>query len=130
MRRHLKVVKNGTGSDASRSGAKVTAIGRLLYPESYDRPKTRTECPIVRPCPWVGCRYNLYLDLNKSGTLRVPTWEPWEQDPAASCTFDVRFKTLNEVGNILGTTRERVRQIEAIALEKLRRGTDPRESKG
>ncbi len=32
--------------------------------------------------------------------------------------------TLEQVGNVLGVTRERVRQIEAIALEKLRTGLD------
>jgi hypothetical protein len=32
--------------------------------------------------------------------------------------------TLEEIGEILGVTRERVRQIELVALEKLRRGRE------
>lgn len=33
---------------------------------------------------------------------------------------DNKLKTLQEVGNILGYTRERVRQIQNIALDKIR----------
>jgi RNA polymerase primary sigma factor len=33
-------------------------------------------------------------------------------------------KTLTEIGEAIGLTRERVRQIESRALDKLRKGTD------
>ena len=36
---------------------------------------------------------------------------------------DESTHTLEEIGEILGVTRERVRQIEARAMEKLRKGT-------
>lgn len=71
-------------------------------------PKTRGECleggsNAARPCPWSRCRYQ----LNESGT----------------CTLDLADQgglTLEEVGTLLGVTRERIRQIEHLALRKLR----------
>ena len=101
-------------------------LGRLLYPEAgtVDRPETRATCTRgVRPCPWVGCRYNLYLDVNPdSGTIKYnfPDVEPW--DLTESCSLDVAEEsgcTLEEVAVIMNMTRERVRQIEEAALVKL-----------
>ena len=36
---------------------------------------------------------------------------------------DGRSKTLMEAGNVMGVTGERVRQLEAVALQKLREST-------
>lgn len=100
-------------------------IGRLLYPEKPPpRPKTRAEChDSPRPCPWVGCRHHLYTDLGQGGglTLRFPELEPWDMEN--SCSLDVadeREHTLQEVADLLGCTRENVRQIEARALRRLK----------
>ena len=43
---------------------------------------------------------------------------------------DGRTRTLEEVGNEFGVTRERVRQIEAIALRKLRHPSRSRKLRG
>jgi hypothetical protein len=43
---------------------------------------------------------------------------PTEQDRLANSDY---YKTLDEVGQELGVTRERVRQIQNTALDKLRR---------
>jgi DNA-directed RNA polymerase sigma subunit (sigma70/sigma32) len=43
-------------------------------------------------------------------------------NPTASCVLDVADNggiTLEEVGELLGVTRERIRQIEAVAIRKL-----------
>jgi RNA polymerase primary sigma factor len=34
--------------------------------------------------------------------------------------IDGRIRTLEEVGSVFGVTRERIRQVEAMALRKLR----------
>lgn len=101
-----------------------TRIGLLLYPEPTNPPRTRADCPTERPCAYVSCRYNLYLDVTEAGSVVAPDREPWEQPPRSSCALDVAAEggaTLAEVAEILGVTRERVRQIEVAALEKSRR---------
>lgn len=96
------------------------AIGRFLYPERFGRPRTRADCADVpRPCPFVGCRFNLYLDLNLVGNIRYNyNCEPWEM--AHSCVLDLADempRDLKRIGELLGLSRERVRQIEHQAME-------------
>jgi hypothetical protein len=101
-------------------------IGALLYPErTYWRPKSRGECAnVARPCPYVSCKFHLYLDVNpNTGSIKVnfPEREVWELK--ASCALDVSKQggiTLEEVGEILNLTRERIRQVEVRGLLKLR----------
>ena len=93
-----------------------------------ERPRTRGQCGDRRPCPWASCRHHLYLDINPvSGTIKLnTTGEIW--DMAETCSLDVADRggaILEELGEFLNLTRERVRQIEARALRKLR-GRAPR----
>jgi hypothetical protein len=87
------------------------------------RPRTRGDCRGgLRPCPFVGCRYALYLDVTRVGALMLnfPDVEPW--DLVESCSLDIAERgehTLEQVGGHLNLIRERVRQVEAIAIEKL-----------
>lgn len=100
-------------------------IGALLYPErSYWRPSKREQCANVsRPCPYVSCKYHLYIDVNPAtGSIKVnfPELEVWELKQ--SCALDVAEQggiTLEEVGEILNLTRERIRQVEVRGLMKL-----------
>jgi hypothetical protein len=99
--------------------------GDALEIIEYDRPQTRDQCVNgPRPCLYVACKYHLYLDVNpETGSIKVnfPDQEPWEIEE--SCALDVAERggvTLEEVGEILNLTRERVRQVEVTGLEKLR----------
>ncbi len=97
-----------------------------IYETNYWRPKTRADCAKVpRPCPYVSCRYNLFLDVCPNGSLRLPHGETPEAVLAqkTSCALDLAAegeRTLDEVGRVQGLTRERVRQIEGIAVQKVR----------
>ncbi len=83
-----------------------------------DKPRTRAECANVpRPCPFATCRYNNQVYVVGKLVHERP------QGPATSCALDMAERgesTLTEVGNVLGVTRERVRQIETLGLEQLR----------
>lgn len=86
-------------------------------------PQTRADCAqIARPCPFVSCRYHLYLDVSpKTGSLKLnfPDLEVWELPE--SCALDVADKggiTTDELGELMNITRERARQIEGHALSK------------
>lgn len=115
-------------SNAQRKQAQV-AIDAAAKAESdaihaeYERPRTRGECGTERPCPWVGCRHNLYLDVSPdTGVIKIrfPDREPWEIEH--SCSLDLADDasiTLERVGEILNVTRERVRQIETQATRRL-----------
>lgn len=90
------------------------------------RPKTRGECEHAeRPCPWVSCRHHLYLEVNRrNGSIKFvfPDLEPDEL--THSCSLDLADDgphTLDMLGEALNFTRERVRQLEDIALRAYQR---------
>ncbi len=98
---------------------------RLMDELWYERPKSRADCVDgARPCPFVSCKYHLYLDVKdetQSIKLNFPHLEVWEMEH--SCALDVSEQggmTLEEVGHILNLTRERVRQVEVAGLERLK----------
>ena len=101
-------------------------IGALMYPPvDIPRPNTRSECrEEMRPCPWVACKHHLYLDINpETGSIKInfPDLEPWELQH--TCALDVAERggiTLEEVGEIMNLTRERIRQVEVRGLLKLK----------
>jgi hypothetical protein len=89
------------------------------------RPRTRGDCRHAeRPCPWVSCKYHLYLDVNpQTGSIKLnfPDLEVWEM--TETCALDVADRagiTLEDVGALLNLTRERIRQVEMSGLDKLR----------
>lgn len=90
------------------------------------RPRSRKECASgIRPCPFVSCRHHLYLDVNEEkGSLKLnfPDLEVWELPE--TCSLDVADRggmTLEEVGEIMNLTRERIRQVEVRGLVELKR---------
>jgi len=104
-------------------------VGALMYPPVDDeRPKSRGECrEELRPCPYVACKFHLYLDVNpETGSIKInfPDLEPWEL--TTTCSLDVAERggiTLEEVGEIMNLTRERIRQVEVRGLLKLKMGS-------
>jgi hypothetical protein len=101
----------------------------LLQEIAASRPKSRADCiNSPRPCIFVSCKYNLYLDVNpETGSVKMnfPDKEIWELE--YTCALDVAEKggiTLEEVGEIMNLTRERIRQVETRGLEKVREATE------
>jgi len=100
----------------------------MYPPVDIPRPSTRAECrEEMRPCPWVACKHHLYLDINpETGSIKInfPDLEPWELQH--TCALDVAERggiTLEEVGEIMNLTRERIRQVEVRGLLKLKMGS-------
>lgn len=101
----------------------------LMQEIAASRPKSRADCiNSPRPCVFVSCKYNLYLDVNpETGSVKMnfPDKEIWELE--YTCALDVAEKggiTLEEVGEIMNLTRERIRQVETRGLEKVRTATE------
>lgn len=110
-----------------RERRRLLSQGLLPDVLDYDRPMTRSECRNEkRPCLYVSCRYHLYLDVNPmTGSIKInfPDKEIWELEE--TCALDVAERggiTLEEVGEIMNLTRERIRQVEVSGLDKLRHG--------
>jgi hypothetical protein len=97
-----------------------------VAPEDLARPKTRADCiDAPRPCPYVSCSHHLYLDVSlDTGSVKFNFPDIEVDEMAESCALDVADEsgaTLERVGEVLNVTRERVRQVEVIALAKMRR---------
>jgi sigma-70-like protein len=98
------------------------------YPRGARRPETRGDCVDgPRPCPWVGCKYSLFLDVTKAGSLKLnfpsDSLDGLVDNLMAlehSCALDVAGGksgdgdgvTLEDVGAMMNVTRERIRQME------------------
>lgn len=109
---------------------KDVELARRLSPElDHERPQTREACVKgARPCPFISCKYHLYLDVSKStGAIKLNFPELEVEDMRVSCALDVADHggaTLEEVGSFMNLTRERARQIETSALIQLRKKLD------
>jgi hypothetical protein len=107
------------------AGGADPELQALMAELDATRPKLRADCAEgERPCPYVSCKYNLYVDVNpRTGSVKMnfPDKELWEL--SETCALDVADRagiTLEEVGVIMNLTRERVRQLEMRGLVKLR----------
>lgn len=88
------------------------------------RPRYRAECAAgPRPCPWVSCRYHLYLDVNReTGAIKFnhPDRELWELEHTCALDLaDAGELTFEQVGSTLNLTRERIRQVTVEGLERV-----------
>jgi hypothetical protein len=121
--------------DAKRLSKRALDQGRLLYPiEEHEwaegRPRSYELCEAIGlgsviPCPFVSCRSHLYLDVDRqSGNIRISRPDLDPTDLPETCGRRVSAKggiTLEALGAATNITRERVRQIETIAFNELRR---------
>jgi len=110
----------------------------VLRHVKHPRPATRADCltggmNAERPCPYVGCVWNLALDVMPNGTLHFnapvtfhdgdPIPEVHIEQMPDTCVLDVcerEGETLEGIGAYYGVTRERIRQIETTALRMRR----------
>lgn len=103
--------------------------------EETPRPKTRADCECgERPCPWVGCAYNLFLTVNeKNGIIKYTNpkiTDPLNVPPNRSCILDIADESALDqetVGKILNITRSRITQIETAAVSKVEKTPFARE---
>ena len=95
---------------------------KLGADQPYERPKTRGDCADgQRPCPYIACKHNLYLDVSETGSiiLNFPHLEPGQMPADQSCALDLAERggmTLEEIALVTNLTRERIRQVELKAL--------------
>lgn len=80
---------------------------------------------MLRPCPFVACRYHLYLDVADDGAIIFNFPELEVDEMLVSCALDFADRdedivSLDEVAIVLNLTPERVRQISEEALKRLR----------
>mgnify|MGYP001199937795 CR=1 FL=1 len=125
-------VRNRTESMRRFSRRELDA-GRMAAPEAelapyYEmRPKKRSDClngeNAARPCPWLSCRFNTYLDVNEeTGSVKFNFPDLDIDEIPETCALDIADRggiTLEEVGEIMNLTRERIRQIETRGLNRL-----------
>jgi hypothetical protein len=109
--------------------------GRVEYQSELEaldacRPKTRADCADVpRPCPFVACRWNTYLDVDERGRIVIGRPDVDVDQRAESCALDVIEQNpdgleLGDVAAILGISRDPVARIEAQGKAALARDHD------
>lgn len=121
----------------ARLSKRELARGEVEYPPSindaHQRPKTRADCEPggcneQRPCPWVACKHHLYLDANTdNGSIKLNFPDREVEDMPETCGLDIADRggiTLEEVGELMAITRERVRQLETRGIAKIKALSD------
>ena len=125
--RHPRMLNKKTSAQALINAKRISREDADKILAQHDRPRTRADCiDAERPCPWAGCRHHLWLDVKRDRdgdeTIIVNGYCDIEDMPD-TCALDCAERggmTLEAVGATLGVTRERVRQIELRAIDKLR----------
>lgn len=91
------------------------------------RPRTRGDClRRPRPCPYVSCRYHLFLDITPIGSIKMPFGDEVEalSQMEHTCSLDAADAgehTMTKIGQYMGVTGARAQQEVVSAMAKLRR---------
>lgn len=128
-----RLSKRALHEERARVESELAADGYTPEP----RPRTYAECQArgigtgESPCAYVSCKYNLALDVSKrTGAIKVNAIDAIDardgsldvREMPATCALHVAARgglTLDEIGDLLSLTRERVRQIETRGLRAL-----------
>lgn len=138
--------KKNVGSSEDLLESKCEHGGRLLarinrynkknpnWDKKYPRPLKRSDCENEsRPCPYVACRWNLFLEVKETGSILGSEKQMFGEGVGGECALDYIDKygqmTLEQVGEAFGITRERARQIIDEALKKVLSGVGELEAK-
>lgn len=122
-RRGMAAHARGYKRVSARDLAAEVAANRDAYPEDVQRPRTRAECVDgPRPCPYVSCRHHLFLEAAGNGTLLFQHWGREPDEIPKTCSLDVTpdGMQIEQIAEIMGMSRESVRQIEIAAMAKIR----------
>lgn len=89
----------------SRDSKRRIAKGLPVVAEEplEQRPKTRADCiNSVRPCPWVGCRHHLFLNVSRNGSIRYAASGDLDEldTMPASCSLDEAEKGGMSMGQV------------------------------
>ena len=122
-RRHRRSVRART-VPIKKLTRKIIADGAAKYPEVFDRPRTRADCiDGPRPCPYVACKYNLFLDINPdTGSIKFNFPDLAPSEMGDSCVLDAASRggmTLDHIAIATNVSRERIRQLEEKILAEL-----------
>lgn len=109
----------------------------LEFEEKHARPRYRSDClpggfNETRPCPFVGCRHHLALEVAPSGALidllGVESddfdWDGLDD----TCSLDVAERgglSLSQIAVKLRLTHQRVQQVEWHAVSRIREQLPP-----
>ena len=92
------------------------------------RPKTRADCKhIRRPCPFYGCKYNLYLDVTSHGSIVYNYPFLFSGKMKESCALDVADRgeiTLEQIADLMNVSKQRVGKMWTEIRDKLRDNPD------
>jgi hypothetical protein len=95
--------------------------------EIVDRPRRRGECvgdlearmKGETVCPFVGCKYNTYLRVNKDGSLKIPDYEVTDMK-VSNCVLDYTGGTgLLEISRSMGITPQAIEHAQRTAIKKI-----------
>lgn len=114
-------------AERADAGAIEAEIQALLA----DRPRTRGDClpggkNEVRPCPFAGCRFHLFVDVRPAGSLRLnfPHLGAGDMEQMAdTCALDVSDRgasEVNKIAELMNISPERCAQIAAGALQEMK----------